>query len=128
MRSFLACIAGILTWIVVATLIDHALRLTINGYTAAERIEQYTLAMKWARLTMAITTSIASGFITAWIARGRQWPVMAVGAIALLIFLPIHISIWSKFPVWYHLTFLLTILPAVMLGGRLYRAPGNTAT
>jgi hypothetical protein len=34
-------------------------------------------------------------------------------------FLPVHIAIWSKFPVWYHLTFLLTIIPAVLVGALL---------
>jgi len=32
---------------------------------------------------------------------------------------PVHIAIWSKFPVWYHLTFLLPIIPAVLLGALL---------
>ena len=34
-------------------------------------------------------------------------------------FVPLHIAIWSKFPVWYHLTFLLTIIPAVLVGALL---------
>jgi len=39
-------------------------------------------------------------------------------------FLPMHIAIWSKFPVWYHLTFLLTIIPGVIVGA-LLPALGN---
>jgi hypothetical protein len=39
-------------------------------------------------------------------------------------FVPLHIAIWSKFPVWYHLTFLLTIIPAVLVGA-LLPALGN---
>jgi hypothetical protein len=31
----------------------------------------------------------------------------------------VHIAIWSKFPAWYHLTFLLTIIPAVLVGALL---------
>jgi hypothetical protein len=38
--------------------------------------------------------------------------------------LPLHIAIWSKFPVWYDLTFLLTIIPAVLVGA-LLAALGN---
>jgi hypothetical protein len=34
-------------------------------------------------------------------------------------FVPVHIAIWSKFPAWYHLTFLLTIIPAVLVGALL---------
>jgi hypothetical protein len=34
-------------------------------------------------------------------------------------FVPAHIALWSKFPAWYHLTFLLTIIPAVLVGALL---------
>jgi uncharacterized protein (DUF983 family) len=44
-----------------------------------------------------------------------------VGSVVLAMFLPAHIAIWSKFPVWYHLTFLLTIIPAVLVGALLPR-------
>jgi len=43
----------------------------------------------------------------------------------LAMFLPFHIAIWSKFPAWYHLTFLLTIIPAVLVGA-LLSPLGNT--
>ena len=35
------------------------------------------------------------------------------------LFAPWHIANWSKFPAWYHMTFLLTILPAVLVGALL---------
>ena len=44
---------------------------------------------------------------------------MIVGSVVLAMFLPAHIALWSKFPVWYHLTFLLTIIPAVLVGALL---------
>jgi uncharacterized protein (DUF983 family) len=44
---------------------------------------------------------------------------LIVGSVVLAMFVPLHIAIWSKFPVWYHLIFLLTIIPAVLLGALL---------
>jgi uncharacterized protein (DUF983 family) len=44
---------------------------------------------------------------------------LVVGSVVLAMFVPVHIAIWSKFPVWYHLTFLLTIIPAVLVGALL---------
>jgi hypothetical protein len=49
---------------------------------------------------------------------------LIVGSVVLAMFVPLHIAIWSKFPVWYHLTFLLTIIPAVLVGA-LLPALGN---
>ncbi len=118
-RSVLACLAGLLTWIIVVSVINRVLRLSLPNYTAAEPTLQFTLAMKWARLVMAIVTSLAAGAVTGWISPSNRWAPLTVGIVVLAMFLPVHIAIWSKFPVWYHLTFLLTILPAVLMGALL---------
>ena len=118
-RSILACLAGLLTWMIVVSVIDRLLRLSLPNYTAAEQTLQFTLGMKWARLLMAIVTSVAAGAVTGWISPSSRWAPLIVGSVVLAMFLPVHIAIWSKFPVWYHLTFLLTIIPAVLVGAQL---------
>lgn len=116
-RIILACLAGLLTWVVVITVINRALRLTLPNYTAAEHTLQFTMGMKWARLLMAIVTSVVAGAVTRWISRSSLRAPVIVGGVVLAMFAPVHVAIWSKFPVWYHLTFLLTIIPAVLAGG-----------
>ena len=118
-RSILACLAGLLTWIVVVMVINSGLRLSLPNYTAAEQTLQFTLGMKWARLLMAIVTSVVAGAVTGGISRSSRWAPLIVGSVVLAMFVPVHIAIWSKFPVWYHLTFLLTIIPAVLVGALL---------
>jgi hypothetical protein len=118
-RAILAGFLGLLTWILVVSIIDRILRLVITGYTDAEHTLQFTLAMKFARLLMAAATSIVAGAVVRWIAPLNSWVAPTVGAIVFALFLPMHIAIWSKFPVWYHLTFLLSIIPLVMLGSKL---------
>ena len=118
-RSILACLAGLLTWMVVITVINRVLRLSLPNYTAAEQTLQFTLGMKWARLLMAIVTSVVAGAVTGGISRSSRWAPLVVGSVVLAMFVPVHIAIWSKFPTWYHLTFLLTIIPAVLVGALL---------
>jgi hypothetical protein len=118
-RSILACLAGLLTWAVVVTVINRVLRLSLPNYTAAEHTLQFTLAMKWARLVMAIATSLVAGAVTRWVSRSTRWAPVIVGSVVLAMFAPWHIANWSKFPAWYHLTFLLTIIPAVLVGALL---------
>jgi hypothetical protein len=118
-RSILACFAGLLTWMGVVTVINRVLRLSISNYTAAEQTLQFTLSMKWARLLMAIVTSLVAGAVTRWVSPSSRWAPLMVGSIVLAMFLPFHIAIWSRFPVWYHLTFLLTLIPAVLVGALL---------
>ena len=45
-RSILACLAGLLAWVVVVTVINRVLRVSLPNYTAAEHAVQFTLAMK----------------------------------------------------------------------------------
>jgi len=118
-RFVLACLAGLLAWIVVVSVIDRVLRLSLPDYTAAEQTLQFTLGMKWARLLMATVTSIAAGAVTGWISRSNRWAALIVGGVVLAMFVPVHVAIWNRFPVWYHLTFLLTIVPAVLAGALL---------
>ena len=118
-RSILACLAGLLTWAVVVTVINRVLRLSLPNYTAAEHTLEFTLAMKWARLLMAIATSMVAGAVTRWISPSSRWAPLIVGSVVLAMFVPAHIALWSKFPAWYHLTFLLTIIPAVLVGALL---------
>ncbi len=118
-RSILACLVGLIMWMVVVTVINRVLRLSLPDYTAAEHTLQFTLVMKWARLLMAIVTSLVAGAVTAWVSPSSRWAPLIVGSVVFAMFVPVHIAIWGKFPVWYHLTFLLTIVPAVLVGALL---------
>jgi hypothetical protein len=126
-RSFLACISGLVVWVVFVTIINRILRITLPGYTAAEMTMAFTLSMKWARLLMAIVTSITAGAVTRCVSPAGRWPPWIVGFIVLAMFLPLHISIWSRFPLWYHLSFLIPIVPCVLAGALLGPRPQQRA-
>jgi hypothetical protein len=56
------------------------------------------------------------------VAPSKKWAPWIVGLIILAIFLPVHVSLWARFPVWYHLAFLVPLVPLVVLGASLPRA------
>jgi len=118
-RSILAVVAGLVTWIVVASLLNRGLRLTLEGYAAAEPRMSFTLGMMAGRLTLAAIASLSAGAVAGAIAPLSRWTPWVLGAILLAAFLPEHVKIWSVFPVWYHLTFLVTLVPLNVLGARL---------
>ena len=89
------------------------------GYHAAEATLDFTLSMKIARLVMAAATSISAGAVVGLIEPSRRWAGWLVGLIILAMFVPVHIGLWSKFPVWYHLSFLVPLAPLVALGASL---------
>ena len=125
-RTIASVVAGLVAWAVVVTLLNFGLRAAIPGYHAAEATLDFTLTMKIARLLMAAVTSLAAGAVVTLIEPRRKWAPWAVGLLVLAMFLPVHVSLWSKFPVWYHLSFLVPLAPLVALGAALVRNPRPT--
>jgi hypothetical protein len=129
LRAIGSVVAGLIAWLVVVTLLNFGLRAAIPGYHIAEATLRFTLAMKAGRLIEAALTSLAAGAVVGLIAPTNRWAPWAVGLIVLAMFLPVHIHLWSKFPAWYHLAFLVPLVPLVVLGARLVsRARGTLAT
>jgi len=130
-RTLASFIAGLVAWAIIVTLLNFGLRAAIPSYHAAETTLQFTLAMKVGRLAEAALASIAAGIVVGLIAPSKNWAPWVVGLIILFMFVPVHVGLWSKFPVWYHLAFLVPLAPLVALGGMLARrnAPvmGNAA-
>jgi hypothetical protein len=120
-RTVGSIVAGIVAWAVIVTLLNFGLRAAIPGYHAAEATLQFTAGMKAGRLIEAAVTSLAAGAIVRVVAPSSRWAPWAVGLILLAMFLPVHLRIWDRLPLWYHLTFLVTLAPLVVLGASLPR-------
>jgi hypothetical protein len=116
-----AVIAALATWIFVATVLNLALRASWPHYHEAETAFNFTFAMKLARLVLGATSSLGAGFVAAWIGKGRMRAATLTGIVLLGLFIPNHYLLWGKFPVWYHLTFLVSLLPLILLGAALNR-------
>ena len=124
-RPILAFAAGLLLWVVVISVLNRGLRVFIADYAAAELTFSFTLGMLLARLAIAALASLLAGGVAAWIAPASVRVPVLLGAVLLLTFLPIHVRLWNLFPFWYHLVFLVTLVPLVVLGARIARAAGG---
>ena len=120
-RSIAGIIAGLVAWVLIVTALNWGLRLWLPGYREAEPTLLFTLAMKLARLSIAVVTSIAAGALVRIIAPASRAAPWIVGLAMVTLFVPVHIQLWARFPIWYHLTFLLTLAPLVVLGASLVR-------
>jgi hypothetical protein len=81
--------------------------------------------MKLARLALGAAASLCGGFVAAWIANGRRRAAMYLGILLLALFIPNHYLLWDKFPIWYHLTFLVSLFPLTLLGAMLKLPSGR---
>jgi hypothetical protein len=121
LRTLASIVAGLITWGLVVTALDLVVRAAIPGYHAAEPTLAFTLPMKISRLLEAAITSVVAGYVIGAIAPASRYAPWIVGIVLLAVFVPEHIHIGSKLPLWYHLTFLVTLAPLIAAGAQLYR-------
>jgi len=118
-RTILSIIAGLVGWGVVVTLLNFGLRAGIPGYHAAEATLVFTPAMKAGRLIEAALASLAAGTIVGAVAPASRRAPWIVGLVLLAAFVPEHVRLWSRFPIWYHLSFLIPLAPLIAIGAAL---------
>ena len=116
MRTIGAVAAGLVVWIVVATIGNLALRFSWPAYAAVEKAMAFTLGMLVARLILGALASLGAGFTVAWL--GRRKPIAAWSLVILLlaIFIPVHYTLWHRFPAWYHVVFIAGLVVFTLLG------------
>ena len=115
-RSILAFVAGLAVWVLVVSLLNRGLRLAIQGYAAAEPQMTFSLGMMAARLVLGVLASLAAGAAARVVAPTGRAVSWVLGVVLLVAFIPVHIRLWTRFPVWYHLVFLGSLVPCVVLG------------
>ena len=125
-RTVASILVGLVVWTVVATILNFGLRAALPNYQAAESTLQFTMAMKVGRLSLAALSCLAAGATVRAVAPASRAAPWVAGAIVLALFLPVHYQLWDKFPAWYHLTFLLSIVPLFALGALLWSRIGKT--
>lgn len=115
MRGTAAVIGGLALWMVIATLGNLVLRNSWPDYASVEKAMTFTPAMLFARLALGVLASLGAGLLVAWIAaRGRVALACLIGLL-LVLFVPLHYSLWDRFPAWYHAVFLLSLIGVPLL-------------
>lgn len=121
LRKFGAVLWGVFAWVVISSVGDRLLRIGWPAYATAEPTMAFTLGMMWTRLLLGAVSTLAGGFVAGYISDRHRWTVLTTGVLLLLLFLPVHYGLWARFPVWYHLTFLGSLVPLTWLGAEMRR-------
>lgn len=122
LRYALAVLAALAGWIFAATLGGFLVRAVIPGYTAVEKSMEFSTVMLLARLLVSFVATGVCGAICAWIARSDGTAAKILAVALLAVFVPMHLSIWKMFPVWYHLTFFVSLVLLSLAGFRVAAA------
>jgi len=118
MRTIGAIAAGLAAWILVATAGNLLLRMSWPAYAAVEKAMLFGGAMLVSRLLLGAVSSLVAGFVTASLSRRSRLAAWSLVVLLLAVFVPIHIQLWQRFPLWYHLVFFASLAVFTLLGAR----------
>jgi hypothetical protein len=114
-RNLIGVVTGLAVWLTLAIVAGLIMRGTWPAYASVADAMTFTLPMMIARLSIGALATVSMGFVTALITRSAVARLIP-GLLLLMVFIPQHVMLWDKFPIWYHLTFLLSLVPLTFVG------------
>ncbi len=66
--------------------------------------------------------SIMSGFLAAFVAGENKKSPLGLGIILLIVGVLVEAMAWNYAPAWYHIVFVLLLVPMTIIGGKLKQA------
>ena len=97
------------------------LRASWPDYALADPDKAYTLAMLFVRLIIFSSMIAATSAVATLVSGNKHIPWVA-GGLILALSIPPHLYpgyVWEDYPAWYHIVYLLSILPIAVGAGRL---------
>jgi MFS family permease len=123
-RKILAVVAGFVVWSVIWFAANA-------GVAAAGLLPQPGQAVTEPTvlallLVASVLASLAAGYSASRLARAPGHKVaLSLGVVLLAIGIFVQAQYWSLMPIWYHLAFLLLLVPVCLVGSRL--RPNNSS-
>ena len=132
LKIVLGVIAGFVAWTILWLGTDQVLIMASPAWYGAHQTA-FELAMGTQRpftpdttillmhLARAAIISVMSGFLAAFIAGENRRTPLILGVLLVAFGLMVEIMAWNYLPIWYHLVFLLSLIPFTVLGGKIKR-------
>jgi uncharacterized membrane protein YeaQ/YmgE (transglycosylase-associated protein family) len=110
-------LAGLIAYAMIGSFGLFVLRISWADYAIASKDKSYTLTMMIFRLSVGILAAIIAGISATKIANNEGESAWFVGIILFCVGSYNHFftSVWTDYPVWYHLAFVIPIIPVIGL-------------
>lgn len=118
-RAIAAVVSGYLLWTVLWLGFTAVAQMLFPGMVDPEQPLTHT-GVLLGYLVWAVVISVGAGYVCAAIKKSDPAKtVMVLAGILLVSGIVAEASYWDMTPVWYHLVFLVLLVPATVWGGRL---------
>jgi hypothetical protein len=121
MKTGFGIVLGIAAWFVVVLGISFLIKAADPALNAA-LVAHATPTALIERLIISFAGTLAAGYVAALVSGESMRAPLIAGVLLLAFWGYYHVTmIWNQFPVWYHLTFFVSLVLLSALGGRLRR-------
>lgn len=136
-RIILGVVAGFIAWSIIWVGSDQVLINLSKGWYAPHQFEFEKAIYNDApfspdnlvmliSLLRSVIASLLSGFLAAFVAGENRKAPMVLGVVLLLVGIAVQAMVWNYQPIWFHISFLLLLIPVTIMGGKLRSSAART--
>ncbi|MEP6946946.1 MAG: hypothetical protein ABJA02_13575 [Acidobacteriota bacterium] len=128
LRIALGVIAGYVAWTILWVGSDQVLIQTVGWYGDHQHAFERAMFNKEAfepsmtvlafHIIRSVIVSFISGFVAALVANETRRTALILGVLLLISGIAVEVMAWHYLPIWYHLIFLLLLIPVTIAGGK----------
>ena len=114
-KLFTGILAGVAAYAIIGLSGLYLLKVFWADYAIAAKDKSYTHEMLLSRLVVATIAAIAAGISSTKISDNRKSVWFSAAIIFTYAAYTHFVKVWPDYPVWYHLAYLLPIIPVIVL-------------
>lgn len=129
LRIILGVIVGFVVWSILWVGSDQVMIQTIGWYGDHQHAFERAMVNKEAfeplmsilmiNIVRSVIISLVSGYVAALVAAENRRSTLILGVVLLLFGAMVEVMAWNFLPVWYHLVFLVLLIPVTIAGGKM---------
>lgn len=118
-KIIIGVLVGFIVWTILWLGSDAIIRAIAPDVAPDEDLSNISSTYLIIKLVSSVFFSIISGYIAAMTANENVKSSLHLGILLLLVGIFFQAMAWNQIPLWYHLLFLILLIPMTILGGKL---------
>ena len=119
LKNIIAFAIAFILWIVLWLGANNLMSMLFSNRFDAQGTTT-NIAILFLLLLMSILIAAISGWVLALVTgESNRTLALTLGAFLFTLALMVHINNWQDFPAWYHILFLILMIPSILFGNRI---------